>query len=226
MSWQRSFIMAAIAGSVLWGESRVRADDESHLVRGKIVAVRPAERELIVQPRKGEPVKLTVNERSQLHLREGTVKLDQLREGMRVRVHYETKGGVNRVVSLQDALTTLNQVQRAVGGALDTARSYAFQQRDEYRRRLQVTMRDLDARIAELQERADEAGASARQRYEQELAKLRPKREALREKLAQVSSATAATWRDIQAGVGAAIDDVERTIERVRSNVAEPPPPR
>jgi hypothetical protein len=205
------------------------ADEPVQSVRGRIVDVQPAAHEITVQPHKGAPMKFTLDDQSQVQLGRGISKLDQLRPGMRVRVAYDTKNGANHVVRLHDSLATLDRIQSTVNNALDTARAYTYSQREEFQRRLQTTMRDLDERIEELQEQAAESGAETRRRLDKELDQLRQQREVLRQRANQVQNATVDNWRDIQAGVNSIIGDVERTIDRVRGNInnapTTPPPP-
>jgi hypothetical protein len=204
-----------------------QADDvkssEPRVVRGKLIEVRPAERTLVVSPRQGESVKLIVDEKSQLQERDGEVKLNQLKEGKRVRVTYVTKDGANRVVLLQEGLLSLERVQQFLTGALGSAKTYAYSQRDEYRRKLESGLREVDERIADLEERAEDAGAEARRRLEQEMPALREKQRELRTQLDRVRNATADTWSEIQAGARAVAEDIERTIERIRQRTATEP---
>src|SRR5581483_2195741 len=105
-------LLLALTPLALWAANAgaAFAQDEPaglHTVRGRVVEVRPAEHQITVQPRKGGPVKLTVDDRSQIQIGQGVTKLDQLREGMRVRANYNTKNGANHVLTLRDPLFTL-----------------------------------------------------------------------------------------------------------------------
>jgi hypothetical protein len=193
-------------------------------VRGRLVEVRPKDNELVVNVRRGEDVRLTVDKRSRVQLNGEDAKLDRFKEGMRVRVSYIPREGKNRVVALSEPRITLEKVQKGINQALEVAKARSFQQKEEYRRDMEAVLADLDDRIDELQERAKRAGAEAKKRYAADLDELRRKREAARDKLERVKAATPDVWDDVKTGVNSAFDDLRRALDRARTRIDEPPP--
>jgi hypothetical protein len=184
---------------------------------GRITSIRPADRVVVVQPRKGPEVVLTADDKSQLQLDQKDVTLKEFAEGMRVRAVYVTSGGVNRIVALTDPLLTTNKVARAITDAFDTAKNYSFQEKAKYEQQLQPVLNDLDERINEVAEQAAEAAPGANQQLQRDLAELRQRREIVQDKLKRVEAATPAAWDDVKAGIHAAIDDLRTGIDRARS---------
>src|SRR5438552_1964889 len=101
-------------------------------VRGIITDIRPEDKQVTVRTPKGEELKLAVDDKSRLQLEGNEVKLDQFKKGMRVRVAYDTKDGKPHVVSLTDPLLTADKLQKQIGEALNTAKSFTFEQKEEY----------------------------------------------------------------------------------------------
>jgi hypothetical protein len=216
---------AAMSATLVFGAfARIQAAETPRTIRGRVMEVRPEEKQVTVRLLKGEEVKLIVDDQSRLELQRRPAKLGDFREGMRVRVTYELEQGKNRVVSMAEPRLSMDNIQKEVNDALESAKSYTYQQKGEYQKKLQGVMHDLDERIDDLKSKAEEASEEAKKRYAKEMEELRPKREALRKKLAQVREAAPDVWDDIKSGVGAAAHDLGRAIDRVRARLQQPPP--
>ncbi|HLN28229.1 MAG TPA: hypothetical protein VK395_10840 [Gemmataceae bacterium] len=197
----------------------------ARVVRGRIVAIEPAMKQFTVRTAKGEEIKLTVDDQSKLELKQRASKLGDFREGMRVHVTYAPEEGKNRVVSMVQPRLTMDAIQKEVSEALSAAKSYTYQQKDEYQKKLNAALTEMDEHIDDLKAKAAQASDEAKKRYAREMDDLRRKREVLGKKLDQVKAAAPGAWDDIKSGVGAAANDLKSTIERVRSRLQEPPPP-
>ncbi len=94
--------------------------------------------------------------------------------------------------------------------------------RRAFLKRVQSTLETLDAEIDRLAEKAGKVSRDARIRYDEELAVLRMKREAVDEKIQRVREAGADSWGLLKVGVQAATDDLEKAIgkalERLRKS--------
>jgi hypothetical protein len=211
-------VAVAVAWSVLPAGGQAQLDaGKSRTVRGRIAAVGPADNQLLLRTSDGKELRLHVDERSRLRLDQREARLGQFKEGTRVTVTFEPRAGLNRVVTLSDAPVSAEDLRREVRDALEAAKAYTFQQKDEYQRRLEALTRELDERIDDLRDRAEAVGAEARKEYAQEIEELRQRREAVRQRLARVKSASAEAWEDIKSGVSAALEDLQKAYERARS---------
>jgi len=197
----------------------------ARVLRGRIVAIEPTMKQVTVRTAKGEEIKLTVDDQSKLELKQHPSKLSDFREGMRVHVTYEPEEGKNRVVSMVRPRLTIDAIQKEVSEALSTAKSYTYQQKDEYQKKLNGALSEMDEHIDDLKSKAAQGSDEAKKRYARELDDLRHKREILGKKLDQVKAAAPGAWDDIKSGVGTAANDLKSTIKRVRSRLQEPPAP-
>ncbi len=92
--------------------------------------------------------------------------------------------------------------------------------RNAFLKRVESKLRDLDDEIDGLAAKAEKAGHDARIRYDEEIAALRMKREAVDGKIQRVREAGGASWGALKGGVLDATDDLKRAIgnavERLR----------
>ena len=113
---------------------------------------------------------------------------------------------------------TAEDVDRQTREALQSAKSYSYEQKDEYQKRLQGVLQKLNDQIDELKRQAEQASGKARQQYQEELVRLEKLRIKAREQLARVRSATPGAWEDIKAGVSAAVEDLHNAYERAKTH--------
>jgi hypothetical protein len=194
-------------------------------VTGRIIKVQPAEDRLTLQTTEGKELELSLDSRSELRLHHRQAKLTQLKERTRVRVTYKPVNGTNHVVSLRDAPVTAEEVQRELREALESAKAYTFEQKEEYQKKLQPVLRDLDDRIEDLKEKAKGAGTEARKWYAQAIQELRREREVVREQLAKARAAAPGAWEEVKSGVNAAWDDLRKAFQRANERLKEGNPP-
>ncbi len=94
--------------------------------------------------------------------------------------------------------------------------------RNAFLKRMESTLETLDREIDAIVAKAGKAGQDAKIRYDEEIAVLRMKREAVGAKVQQVRDAGAASWGVLTSGVRDATDDlrksIERAIERLRKS--------
>ena len=192
---------------------------------GRIIKLEPADGRLTLQTTEGKELELSLDSRSELRLHHQQAKLSQLREGTRVRVAYEPAHGKNHVISLRDAPVTAEEVQQELREALESAKAYTFHQKEEYQKRLQPVLRDLDDRIENLKEKAKGAGTEARKRYAQAIQELRRERDVVREQLAKARAAAPGAWEEVKSGVSAAWDDLRKAFQRANERLKEGNPP-
>ncbi len=191
----------------------VLAAENQETTKGRIQEVRPSAHQVTITTDGGKELTLRVDDRSRLEQQGHKVALDQFKKGMQVRVTYATGAGEKRVVSLTPVVSG-KEVEKNIGKALQSIKSYTFQQKDEYRKKLQGVMEQADERIAELQRKADRAGAEAKQQYAEQIQHLRRLRDKAHTQLERVNSATPQAWDDLKSGVGSALDDLRKAFEK------------
>src|SRR5205823_8750833 len=100
-------------------------------------------------------------------------KLTDFKPGTPVLVTYEVRSGRNHVVSATAHPETLDSVKKKVQEALQSAKNYTYDHKDEYAQKLQGVVDDVNAKIADLKTRAEKAGAEAKERLEPQIEELR-----------------------------------------------------
>jgi len=205
--------IVALAALFLLVPAALAAEDQQ-TVRGRIQEVRPSTKQLLLTTEGGKELTLRVDDRSRLQQQGKEVALDQFKKGMRVQAVYESRDGGNRLVSLTPALVSAAEVQKEIRDALQAAGAYTYQHRDEYRRRLQNVLDQVNDRIEQLQSQAARAGAEARKEYAEQIDQLRRLRDKVETQAERVKSATPKAWDDLKSGVGAALEDLRKAFEK------------
>ncbi len=86
--------------------------------------------------------------------------------------------------------------------------------RNAFLKRVTSALETLDREIDRIAAKAEKAGQDAKIRYDEELAVLRMKREAVRAKVQQIRDAGAGSWGALKGGVQDATDDLKKAIEK------------
>ncbi len=108
---------------------------------------------------------------------------------------------------------TSEDVRRDAGQAVDTAAKFSQQTKEEFQKRLEARLEELDVKIAELREKGKDLKDEAKANWDQKLADLETKRDAARAKLAEVGQSSAEAWKDVQQGAQSAWDDLEQAFQ-------------
>ena len=88
--------------------------------------------------------------------------------------------------------------------------------KDEYMAQMQSQLKKWDAEIDTMTAKANEIGADARDKYYDQLKIMRASREAITQKMHDVSSSEAA-WHDMQKGMETAWDSMKVAMEKMTS---------
>lgn len=105
---------------------------------------------------------------------------------------------------------TSEDVHRDAGQAVETAVEYSRQTKQEFQKKLQARLEELDGEIAKLHERGSDLKDQAKSDWDRKMADLEKKREAARAKLAEVRDASAEAWKDVQKGAQSARDELDK----------------
>lgn len=208
-----------MAGSVKQGVQP--AGSKEITATGRILKLHPSEDRLTLQTTEGTVLELQLDSRSDVRLHQQEAKLSHLKQGDRVRVRYESANGTNRVLSLRDAPVTSEEVQQELREALEAVKAYTFQQKEEYRKRLEPVLRDMDERIDQLKAQAKGAGKQAQEQYAQAIQDLQHQKEVLRGQISRIQAAAPGAWEEVKAGVSAAWDDLRKAFQRANDRLKE-----
>jgi hypothetical protein len=105
---------------------------------------------------------------------------------------------------------TSGDVRRDAGQAAETAAEYSRQTKEEFQKRIETRLNELDGEIAKLREKGRDLKDTAKANWDQKMPELERKRDAARAKLAEVNHSSAAAWKDVQKGAQSAWDELDK----------------
>ncbi len=105
---------------------------------------------------------------------------------------------------------TPEDVRRDAGQAVDTAAEYSQQTKEEFQKKLESQLDELDAKIAKLREKGRDLKDQAKADWDRKMADLETKREAAHAKLAEVGHSSAEAWKDVRKGAQSAWDELDK----------------
>jgi TolA-binding protein len=107
---------------------------------------------------------------------------------------------------------TSEDVRRDAGQAAKTAVEYSEQTKEEFQKKLDTRLKELDAEIAKLHEKGRDRKDEAKAKWDQKMTELETKRDAARAKLAEVRDSSAAAWKDVRKGAQSAWDELDKAL--------------
>ena len=107
---------------------------------------------------------------------------------------------------------TSEDVRRDAGQAVNTAAELSQQTKEEFEKKLDTRLKELDAEIAKLREKGRDLKDEAKAKWDQKMTELETKRDAARAKLAEVGHSSAEAWKDVQKGAQSAWDELEKAV--------------
>jgi hypothetical protein len=118
----------------------------------------------------------------------------------------------------KDEKTTAEDVARQFRKTMEAAKSYSYDKKDEYQKKLQVSLDRIDRQIEIWKEKADQASGKARKEYARKVAELKRLRSRAQTQLERVKKATPGAWEDIKSGVSAAMSNLRQAFEKAASH--------
>jgi hypothetical protein len=107
---------------------------------------------------------------------------------------------------------TSEDVRRDAGQAVNTAAEFSQQAKEEFQKKLAARLKELDDEIVKLREKGRDLTDKAKANWDQKLAELETKRDAVRAKLAEVGNSSAEAWKDVQKGAQSAWDELDKAV--------------
>ena len=101
--------------------------------------------------------------------------------------------------------------------ALDAARAYAAQKKEEYQRQMEVELDSLSREIEQLKAKAEKAGAKTRAEVKEQIAELEKQKEVVNQKLRELRSHGVEAWEGLKAEIDSAIAELKKLYERIAS---------
>jgi hypothetical protein len=105
---------------------------------------------------------------------------------------------------------TSDDVRRDAGKAVETTAEYSQQAKEEFQKKLDAHLKELDGQIAKLQEKQRDLKDEAKANWDQKMADLEKKRDAARAELDKIGHSSAEAWKDVQKGAQSAWDELDK----------------
>ena len=105
---------------------------------------------------------------------------------------------------------TSDDVRRDAGQDVKTAEEYSQQAKEEFQKKLETQLNELDAKIVKLREKGSGLKNKAKANWDQKMSELETKRKAANAKLAEVGASSAEAWKDVRKGAQSAYDDLDK----------------
>ena len=113
-----------------------------------------------------------------------------------------------------------DKAKEAVGGSTEketsedepvsTASESSSQSKEEFQKKLDTQLNEMDAEIAKLREKGQDLKNEAKARWAPKMAELETKRDAARVKLTEVGHASAEAWKDARQGAQLAWNELDK----------------
>jgi TolA-binding protein len=105
---------------------------------------------------------------------------------------------------------TSDDVRRDAGQAAETATEYSRQTKEEFQKKLDTRLKEMDAEITRLREKGHDQKDEAKVKWDQKMKELETARDAGRAKLAEVRDSSAEAWKDVRKGAQSAYEDLDK----------------
>ena len=130
--------------------------------------------------------------------------------------------GDQKEAKKSETKVTSVDVKKEAKEAIETAKTYAQQQKEEYLQQIKAKMKEYDREMQELlakaQSRATDLKEESKAQFNQSMEELRNKKQAAADKLNELNSASGVAWEYIKSGMDSSMDELTKAFDRARSH--------
>lgn len=102
---------------------------------------------------------------------------------------------------------------------IDATKAYTAQQKEAFQRKAHEELAALQKQIIALRGKLEDASAATRAELQKSIAEVEKKKDAAKNKLDELRSATDETWSGVKSGVSSALDELTQSFQRVRDKL-------
>ena len=121
-----------------------------------------------------------------------------------------------------DTKVTYEDVKKESKEAMETAKEYTQEQKEEYLRQMRAKLDEFNKEIQELQTKAASKAIGLKEASKEELSQsmkeLAEKKKAAAEKIDELKNASGNAWEDIKTGADLAMDELNKSLEQAVSH--------
>jgi outer membrane biogenesis lipoprotein LolB len=104
---------------------------------------------------------------------------------------------------------TVREVEEKAQEALEAAKTYTLEQKEEYQKKAESKLQEFDKEIAKLKVKAEKTSAEARVKLKKQVEDLQKKQDVARTKLDKLKTAGKDAWEVLKKDVDATLTDIE-----------------
>ncbi len=128
-------------------------------------------------------------------------------------------GLVSAGVEAGEKTVTPGTITKEARETIEATAQYTAQQKEAFQQKAQEELEAIQKQMAALQGKADKASASARTELQKSIRELEVKKEAVKQQIDGLKSATDAKWNEMKTGVHSAIEEMHQSFQRLRSKL-------
>ncbi len=102
---------------------------------------------------------------------------------------------------------------------IEATREYTAQQKEAFQRKAHEELSAVQKKIIVLHGKVGEASVTTRAGLQKSIAEVEKKKGVVKNKLDELRSATDEKWSDVKSGVSSALDELNRSFQRVRDRL-------
>ncbi len=118
-----------------------------------------------------------------------------------------------------DQLTGTEKITKEARDTIEATKEYTAQQKDAFQRKAHGELVAIQKQIIALRGKVGEASAATRAELQKSIADLEKKKDAAKNKLDELRSATNAKWAEVKSGVNDALDELKQSYQKALSHL-------
>ena len=116
---------------------------------------------------------------------------------------------------------TAEDVKKEVGEAVDTAKEFTMQKRDEYAKQIQQQLTELNGKIAALETKGAQLKDDAKQKWNERLKNLKQNRDQVSQQLEEFNKSSADAWEGLKRDLDIAWNNLKQAYDKTAEEVKE-----
>jgi ribosome-interacting GTPase 1 len=118
-----------------------------------------------------------------------------------------------------DGRVTGDTVIREAHEAVTATKDYTIQQKEEFQRKIQTELEEVQVRITQLRGQVKHASGEARADIRKSIGELEKKKRLVNKNAEAIHSATVSSWEQVKLKIAAAMDDLRASLKRALSHL-------
>lgn len=127
--------------------------------------------------------------------------------------------GLAALEAAADQPSGTEKITKETREAVEATKEYTAQQKEAFQRKAHEELAALQKQIIALKGKVSEASTAARAELQKSIAELEKKKDAAKNKLDELRSATDTKWTEVKSGVNSALDELKESYQKALSRL-------